>query len=111
MSTIFVLDHIGNNHRLFDVQQNKKKFCDSLRGHKKNLIDFGNRNMLPLTKKELKLQQDAKNCYICGKRIFQELAKNRSHQKLQIIAIIKVHLKMQHRVFVILNSICPVKSL
>ena len=111
MSTIFALDHIGSNHSLYRVQQSMKKFCESLREHTKNLIDFEKRNMIPLTKEELKLHHDAKNCYICRKRIFQELTKNRGYQKLQIIAIIQVHLKMQHRVFVILNSICPMREI
>ena len=32
--------------------------------------------MLPLTKKELKSHQDARNCYICGKRILKKLSKS-----------------------------------
>ena len=31
-----------------------KKFCESLRGHAKNLIDFEKKKILPLTKEELK---------------------------------------------------------
>ena len=33
--------------------------------------------MLPLTKEELKSYQDAKVCYICGKRILKKFAKNK----------------------------------
>ena len=31
-----------------------KKFCESLREHTKNIIDFEIKKMLPLTKEELK---------------------------------------------------------
>ena len=42
-----------------------KKFCESLREQAKNIIDFGKKKMLTLTKKELKSHQDATECYIC----------------------------------------------
>ena len=38
--------------------------------------------MLPLTKEELKLHQNAKVCYICGKRILKELSKSINYQKV-----------------------------
>ena len=39
--------------------------------------------MLPLTKEELKSHQDAKLCYICGKRILQKFAKNKNYRKVR----------------------------
>ena len=39
--------------------------------------------MLPLTKKEIKLHQDAKVCYICGKRILQKLSKSINYWKVK----------------------------
>ena len=42
----------------------------------KNIIDFGKKNILLLTKEELKSYQDAKVCYICGKRILKKLSKS-----------------------------------
>ena len=47
-----------------------KKFCSFFREHAENITDLKRKiNMLPLTKEELKSHQDAKLCYICGKRI------------------------------------------
>ena len=57
--------------------------------------------MLLLTKDELKSHQDAKVCYICGKRILQKLAKKKIIQKLEITAILQVNTQMHHIVFVI----------
>ena len=60
MSTIWVFHHIENKHTLYRGKDCRKKFCESLREHLKNMIDFEKRNMLPLTKEELKSYQDAK---------------------------------------------------
>ena len=39
--------------------------------------------MLPLTKEELKSHQDAKVCYICGKRILKKLSKSINYWKIK----------------------------
>ena len=52
-----------------------KKFCTSLREHAQNITDYEKKTMLPLTKEELKSYQDAKVCYICGKRILKRFLK------------------------------------
>ena len=39
--------------------------------------------MLPLTKEELKSHQDAKACYICGKRILKKLSKSKNNRKVR----------------------------
>ena len=46
----------------------------------KNVVDFEKKNMLLLTKKELRSQQDTKVCYICGKRF----RKDKNQDKIQI---------------------------
>ena len=64
MSTIWTFDHIENKHSLYLGKYCMKKFCESLREHAKNIIDFEKKKMLSLTKEELKPHQDAKVCYI-----------------------------------------------
>ena len=39
-----------------------KSFCESLREHLKNINDFENKKIIPLTKEELKSDEDAKLC-------------------------------------------------
>ena len=58
-----------------------KMFCTSLREHATNVINFEKKELLPLTKEELKSHQDAKVCSICGKRILKKLSnwKVRNH--------------------------------
>ena len=54
MSTIWAFDHIENKHTLYCGEDCMKKFCESLREHAKNIIDFEKEKMLPLSKEELK---------------------------------------------------------
>ena len=60
-----------------------KKFCESLREHAKNIIDFEKKKALPLTKEELKSHQDEKVCYICGKKILKRLSKIINYWKVR----------------------------
>ena len=54
VSTIWAFDNKENKHTLYSRKDCMKKFCESLRGHAKNLIDFEKKKILPLTKEELK---------------------------------------------------------
>ena len=85
MSTIWAFDHRENKHTLYC---RKEKFCESLREHAINIIDFEKKKMLPLTKEELKSHQDAKVCYICRKRILKKALK-----KSNIITIVQVNIE------------------
>ena len=73
VSTIWGFDHIEDKHTLYHGKDCMKKFCTSLREHAKNIIDFEKKKMLPLTKEELQSHQDAKECYICRKRILKKV--------------------------------------
>ena len=55
MSTIWVFDDIENKHTLYQGEDCMKKLCTCLREHAANVINFEKKEMLPLTKKELKL--------------------------------------------------------
>ena len=46
----------------------------TVREHAKNIINFEKKKILPLTKEGLKSHQDAKVCYICGKRILSYIS-------------------------------------
>ena len=60
-----------------------EKFGSSLRELAKNIIDFEKKNLLQLTKEDLKSHQDAKVCYIWGKRILKKLSKSINYQKVR----------------------------
>ena len=82
-STILAFDHIENKHTLYPGKDCKEQFCESLREHEKNIIDFEKKKMLPLTKEELKPHQDVKVYYICGKIILKRLSKIMNYQKVR----------------------------
>ena len=81
MSTIWAFDHIGNEHTIYRLKDCKKKFCESLREHVKNIIHFEKKRMLPLTKEKIKSHEEAKVCYICGKIILKKLSKNINYRE------------------------------
>ena len=87
-----------------------KLFCESLGEHMKNIIDF-EKKLLPLTKEKLKSHQDARNCYIFGKRILQKLAKTNNYR------IVRDHCHYTGKYRGAAHSICnskfnvPMKSL
>ena len=82
MSTIWAFDHIENKHSLYHGKDCMKKFCESLKDHAKNIIDF-EKNLLPLTKKKLKSHQNTPECYICKKRFIKKFAKDKNHHKVR----------------------------
>ena len=84
MSTIWEFDHTENKHTSYRGKQCMKKLWFFKRTRRKYnwLIDFERKKMLPLTKKELKSHEDAKEWYICGKRI-QKISKNIKYRKIR----------------------------
>ena len=81
MSTIWDFGSIENKHTLYSVEDCMKKFCESLREHTKNIIDFEKKKML--TKQEIKSYQDPKIYYIWGKRILKKFATDKHYQKVR----------------------------
>ena len=82
VSTIWGFDHIEDKHILYHGKAYMKIFCLSLEEHEKNIIDFEKKEVLLLTKEELKLYQNAKVCYISGKRILKN-TKDKNYWKVR----------------------------
>ena len=101
MSTGWVFDHIENKPNLYRGKDCMKTFCESIREHAKSLIGFEKKKKLPLTKEELKSDEDAKVCYICKKKFQKSSLKAKIIENLEIIIIIQVNIEAQHIVFVI----------
>ena len=57
ISTIFAFDHREHKHSLYRGKDCMKKFGESLREHAKNIFHIEKKNMLSLTKEELKSHQ------------------------------------------------------
>ena len=82
-------------------------FCNSLREHAANILNFEKKKMLLLTKEVLTLHQDAKYCYICGKEFSKKFAKDKNYRKvncqlpLRDNCHLQVNTEVQHIVYVI----------
>ena len=83
MSIIWGFNHVANKHTLYRIKGCIKKFCTSLSEHAKDIIDFEKIKVLPLTKEELKPDQDAKLCYICGKIFIKKFANDKNYRKVR----------------------------
>ena len=83
MTKIWAFDHIKNKHTLSHGKDRMKKFCESLREHAKNIIDFEKKNLLPLTKEKLKSHQNVKIYYICGKRVIKKFANEKNYREVR----------------------------
>ena len=83
LSAIWAFDHIENKDTLYRGKASMKMFCESWQEHAKNVIDFEKKEMLPLTKEEVKSQQDTKVCYICQKRILKKVSKSKHYPKVR----------------------------
>ena len=83
MATIWDFDNIENKYILYRWEDYMKKFCTSLREYATNVINFEKKKVLPLTKKELKLHQDAAACYICVKRFLKKFSNNKNYWKVR----------------------------
>ena len=101
MLTIWVFDQIEDKHTLYRGKDCMKKFYKSLREHAKSITDFEKKKMFPLTRKELKSNEDAKVCYICRLRFLKKLFRKEIVKKLDFIVITQVDIEAQQRVFVI----------
>ena len=57
--------------------------------------------MLLLTKEELKSYQDAKVCYICGKRFLKKFTNDKTIEKLDAMVTSQINIELQHIVYII----------
>ena len=48
-----------------------------------NVVNFEKRKTLLLTRKELKLHQDATECYVCGKRFLKKFANGKNYRNVR----------------------------
>ena len=111
MSTIWAFYHIENKHNLYRGKDCTKRFCESLREHAKNIIDFEKKKMLPLTKEELESHKDAKVCYICGKKILKKLSESINYRKVRDDCHYTGKYRRAAHSICNLNLMCPMKSL
>ena len=81
MSTIWAFHHIENKHNLYHRENYMIKFCEFLRKHPKNIVDFEKKKMLLLTK-IIKSDQEATKCYGGSKQFIKKIAKDKNHQKV-----------------------------
>ena len=71
-------------------------FCESLREHAMEIINFKKKEMKLLTNEHLKLCQNAKISYICKKNLKINMIKIKNILKLRTIVIIQGNIEVLH---------------
>ena len=64
-----------------------KKFCESLREHALNIINFEKKKIIPLTNEQLELNEKIKIYYICNKGFNMNTLMIKTIVKLTILII------------------------
>ena len=81
-----------------------EKFCKDLKELATKIINYEEKDMIPLTDNENKFYEEQKECHICQKEFCydkNEKKKFKIYQKFEIIAIIQENLEQQLIAFAI----------
>ena len=76
MSTIWAFDHIKKKHTLYRGNDCTKNFCESLRGHLKNIIDFEKKKNVTVNKRRTKITSRCKSLLYLRKKNLQKVLRN-----------------------------------
>ena len=101
MSTISSFKSIENNHEVYIGKDCMKKFCESLRKHTMEIINFKKKKMKLLTKDQEESYKNAKICYICKQTFENKYVKDKNILTLEINDIIEVNIKVLRIAYVI----------
>ena len=77
-----------------------KRFCEFLREHEMKIINFKKKKKL-LTKEQQESYENAKNCYICKKKMKINIWKIENIVKLDIIVSIQENIEVLRIAYVI----------
>ena len=65
-----------NKHTLYCRKDCLKKFCESLREHVKNIVDFENKRNVNVNKRRIKITSRCKTMLHLWKKILKKLSKS-----------------------------------
>ena len=71
-----------------------KKFCESLREHPIDTLNFLKKRMKLLTKEQKESYEKAKACYTCEEKIEKNISKIKNIVKLETIVIIQGNIEV-----------------
>ena len=78
--TISSFNSTENSHDVYRDKNCRKNFCETLRQHEMNIINFKKRL---LTKEQLELYKNAKICYNCQEKIENKYLKGNKYRKVR----------------------------
>ena len=72
MSTICEFDDKINKHDIYRGEDCLKKFCECLKNHAMEIINFEKKKIIPLTSRECESYATHEYCHICRKNITED---------------------------------------
>ena len=82
MSTISSFKSIENKHDVYRSKDCVKKFCESLREHAMNVMNFKKKKVKLLTKEQKESCENAKICYIRQEKFENKNMRDKKHRKV-----------------------------
>ena len=83
MSTILAFKSIENKHDVCRDKDCWKIFCESLREHTMEIVNFKKKKKKLLTKKQQESYENAKICYICKGKLQNKYVKDKKYCKVR----------------------------
>ena len=83
MSAISSFRSIENKHDVSSGKNCMKTFCEFLREHTMNAINFKQKKMKLLTKEQQESYENAKICYICKEKFENKYVKDEKYCKVK----------------------------
>ena len=83
MSTISSFKSIENEHDVYRGKECIEKFCESLREHAMEIINFEKNKMKLLANEQQESYENAKICYICREKFEDKNAKDKKYCKVR----------------------------
>ena len=83
MSVISSFRRIEITHDVDRGKNSMKTFCEFLRRHEMNIINFKKKKVKLLTKEQQESYESAKICYICKEKFENKYLKNKKYRKVR----------------------------
>ena len=83
MSTIWAFDCIENKHTFYREKDSMKKFCEALREHAKNIIDFEKKKNVIVNKRRIKITSRCKQMLNLSKKNLKKISESINYWKVR----------------------------
>ena len=107
LSLISSFDSRENKHNFYRGRDCIKRFCSDLKELVTKIINYKEKEMIPLTDNENKFYEEQEKCHICQKEVCYD--KNEKKKKFKIYQNLRDHCHYKEKFRGAVHSICNLK--